>query len=187
MKICSDCGESKLFEFFTRDKRNKDGRTGRCLACTLVRNRAWIAANPERNRELKQASKKRLYTIEKRRKEYLQGNIERRKVMTRAWKDRNREKLQVLAIQRKKYIKQRTPGWLSKEDKQLIAGIYKVARIFSENSETQYHVDHILPMRGKTVSGLHVPGNLRILEASENHRKYNNLIDQDRMLNHYGY
>lgn len=56
-----------------------------------------------------------------------------------------------------------TPKWA---DRNLI-------RQFYVNKPEGYHVDHIVPLRGKLVSGLHVESNLQYLPASENMRKHN--------------
>lgn len=71
------------------------------------------------------------------------------------------------AIQRKKLIKCRTPKWANLE----------AIRDFYKNRPNGYHVDHIIPLKGKEVSGLHVLENLQYLPAQENLKKSNNLED----------
>ncbi len=67
----------------------------------------------------------------------------------------------------------RTPNWLSKSQLNEIETYYSQASELSKTTNIAHHVDHIIPLQGKNVSGLHVPWNLQILTASENCRKSN--------------
>lgn len=66
-------------------------------------------------------------------------------------------------------IKQRTPKWC---DQAIIKEIYSDALEFRE-AGLDVHVDHIIPLKGRRVSGLHVPANLTIKLASFNSQKGN--------------
>ncbi len=72
-----------------------------------------------------------------------------------------------------KRVKKQTPKWLTKEEKEQIRSLYKKCKILNMCSNEVYHVDHIIPIQGKNISGLHVMSNLRIISRSENSKKSN--------------
>ena len=75
---------------------------------------------------------------------------------------------------RRAALLKRTPKWLSNLDKEMIRNIYKIAARVSKETGIKHHVDHVIPLRAKSVSGLHVPANLQLLTAQENLSKGNN-------------
>jgi hypothetical protein len=68
--------------------------------------------------------------------------------------------------------KQRTPVWA---DHDKIRAFYRLAAAFSK-LYVPHHVDHIYPLNGPLVSGLHVPLNLRVIPATDNLRKGSQLL-----------
>jgi hypothetical protein len=76
---------------------------------------------------------------------------------------------------RAEVLLRQTPQWANVEE---IGVFYKARdilnRIFGKG---RYHVDHIIPLQGRTVSGLHVESNLRVITARENLSKNNSLIE----------
>ena len=68
-----------------------------------------------------------------------------------------------------------TPKWLSEEDRKEIYVLHQTAKQLSKQAGEPYHVDHIVPLKGVDVSGLHVPWNLRVITAHDNHTKRNDL------------
>ena len=78
------------------------------------------------------------------------------------------------AVARRKAAKlKRTPAWLTEFDKLKIECIYSIAAMLTRVNNEPWHVDHIVPLQGKVVSGLHVPSNLRVLRGVDNIRKHN--------------
>jgi hypothetical protein len=68
---------------------------------------------------------------------------------------------------------QRTPAWLTEFDKLKIQCLYSVAAMLTRENQEPWHVDHVLPLQGDLVSGLHVPSNMRVLRGKENISKHN--------------
>ena len=69
--------------------------------------------------------------------------------------------------------KEATPTWLTPEQKQQIVDIYEHMRDCRAVTGEDYHVDHIVPLRGEDICGLHVPWNLQVLPAYVNISKSN--------------
>ena len=91
----------------------------------------------------------------------------------REYRQANKGKINFLCAMRKKVVKQRTPTWLSPFDRLKIKCYYSVAAMLARNNKEPWHVDHIVPLQGKLVSGLHVPSNLQFLRGVDNVRKKN--------------
>ena len=133
----------------------------------------WRAANPE-----KWAEQSKRYA-----KKYPEKSVAR----TQAWKARNPEK----AVEVDKRTRQKnsarvtangakyravklqaTPVWLNKAHWFEMSCVY-VYRDALKRVGLNYQVDHIVPLRGKNVSGLHVPENLQVILATQNRLKNN--------------
>ncbi|UEP42759.1 HNH endonuclease signature motif containing protein [Burkholderia sp. B21-005] len=67
-----------------------------------------------------------------------------------------------------------TPRWA---DPSAIALLYREAERKTKKTGVDHHVDHIVPLRGRKVCGLHVENNLRVVTATENLSKHNKLIE----------
>lgn len=94
-----------------------------------------------------------------------------------AWKARNSGVVAASVSSRKRHIRQATPKWLTESQRTAIKGFYVEAERLKKNTGIDYEVDHIIPVRGELVSGLHVPWNLRVITAEENQKKNRKLLD----------
>ena len=89
------------------------------------------------------------------------------------YRTNNKGKINALCAARKKVIKQRTPQWLTDFDKLKIGCLYQLAAMYTKANSEPWHVDHVIPLQGFVVSGLHVPNNLRVIRGLDNIKKKN--------------
>jgi len=159
MKTCTSCKQSFSYSNFSKRAASKDGLAFQCKTCCLNKLHAWRLKNPEyakiKSKQFREQNPD--YTIKQNKK----------------WDLNNPHKRRALNVKRRVVRISQTPQWLTQEQNQEILDFYIVAKMFRLYTGQDYHVDHIIPLRGKTVSGLHVPWNLQILPAKENLAKSN--------------
>ena len=141
----------------------------------LIALKAWKKRNPERVKELRRASSKRhprpVYRIK-----WLAENAERMREHKRKWKHNHPAETRADAMRRNASKLMAVPPWLTKEQRNNILDIYRRCSEIKKETGFPYEVDHIIPLRGENVCGLHVSWNLQILTRSENARKHNKLL-----------
>jgi hypothetical protein len=114
----------------------------------------WHKKNPEKAKEYSERYGKKYPGI-------------KRKIWS-AWNRRHKEYRAFQTAKRRAAKLQRTPKWLTTEQMDQIKEIYK-------NCPPGHDVDHIYPLQGEIVSGLHVPENLQYLPSAENRSKGNRI------------
>jgi hypothetical protein len=158
----------------------KDGFNTFCIECHKADNIARKAirrAEPEFHAaELASKAEYRKRTVEIR-SSYMLGwresNKEHIVAYAKTYRQDNKEHYNFLCQKRKLDKLKRTPAWLTEDDLWAIAEAYDLAALRTQMLGVQFHVDHIIPLRGKKVSGLHVPQNIRVIPGIENMRKTN--------------
>ena len=168
MIYCAGCNSQKAETEFYRSSARASGYQYHCKECKRGPRLASYHANP---RSDEQRAKKLEYDRARR---VELGERLRAYDRTRAQTKSRKAKATRQGRRRKAGIGFATPSWISEGDRKSMASIYMLAAKLEKLFGVKYHVDHIVPLRGKDVCGLHVPWNLQILEASLNRAKSNN-------------
>lgn len=146
-KPCTCCGLTKLASEFYKRSGSKDGLSYKCKECF---------------------------------KNYYHNNLDsRQKYQVTYWHSKAKFEIDIAAKRAwnaKRRVKE-SSFTLTKEQKASIRDSYALARYLSANTNQQWHVDHIVPVNGKTVCGLHAPWNLKVVPATVNLRKSNRLVE----------
>lgn len=187
MKTCTKCGVTKPLFGFHKNSSKKDGLQSRCKNCLKQFYRDNCEILSERQRECRKSNPAKKAKIERK---YREANPEKVAKRHQKYREDNREKerkrhqkyietypykVKALSAKYRATKLQSTPPWLTPEHHAEMALCYEEAAALRLYTGQQYHVDHIVPLQGKTVCGLHVPWNLQVLLARDNLRKGNKL------------
>lgn len=105
--------------------------------------------------------------------DWVERNKEKFKARYRKWDRTNQHKKNARTAKYRSVKMRRTPSWLTDKQYAEMATFYKVAKQQAKITGIPHHVDHIVPLQGENVSGLHVPWNLQVITAAENMSKGN--------------
>lgn len=153
-------GREKSNEASRKYRSTPEGRA-KALAASL----ACYRANPEKSAEkARRLSRERLATLEGR---------QVAKLAKANWKRKNAAHCAAKAKQYYAKKLRRIPLWA---DMELIEQFYTEARKMTEATGILHHVDHIVPLQGQQVSGLHVHTNLRVVPYKDNLSKGNKWV-----------
>ncbi len=103
---------------------------------------------------------------------------EEKRAKNRAYSSAHKEIIRAKRARRRAAQRQAIPPWLSTSHKKEILGFYTKAVEATEQTGILWEVDHIVPLQGKTVCGLHVPWNLQLLTQRDNGIKRNHFHEE---------
>jgi hypothetical protein len=167
MKICTKCKVEKEISEFPLSKTCVLGYRSYCKECKNKQTSSYYYNNKEHHRCLSDS--------------WAKDNIDRIREIKSNWKKRNAN--WVAADNARRYATQLTATL--KDTQELTDFVYEEAHALRKLRNNlfsfDWHVDHIIPLRGKLVSGLHVWNNFAVIPALDNYRKNNNYaISEER-------
>lgn len=139
-----------------------------CISCEKSRKDLWRSQNKEKHNIktkewVKNNPEKRKEISVRYRQQKLKDNPDWERELHREYRKTQPEYYRAMVAVRRKRVQQATTKWTN----------LKELRQFYMNCPEGYHVDHIIPLKGKNVCGLHVINNLQYLPAEINLQKRN--------------
>lgn len=171
MKTCGSCKvEQPLTEFY-KDCTKLDGLRTTCKTCKKACDKTYAKCNAETISEKRKERYLKRYDIERSQQaEYARNNRDVFNKHARSYRKNNRGKVNAATRARQAAKLNATPLWADLEQ---IKRVYIACAKISERTGVEHHVDHIIPLQGKNVCGLHVEKNLAIISAKANLEKSN--------------
>lgn len=156
-KLCIKCDTVKRLKFFSKDKYKKDGLQNYCKSCIKLYNKKYYIENKDKiinNVNIYKSNNKEKV------KTYL-------KLYSKEWRNNNKSKnCHKAALYRTRKLNASNIA-----DIENIKQAYKKCSEINKITGITHHVDHIIPLKGKDVCGLHVSWNLQIIKAEDNLKK----------------
>lgn len=202
-KICTCCKEEKAITLFSKKKTGKYGVRTQCKQCLLIKGREYTQNNSEAaNARSKQWKKdnpekvlayKKQYSIDKdiEIKAYRESRKDIDKALSKIWALNNKDKTSAYskkwqqhnqhyktAIQNKRRMNKTRASviWDIELTNFVSLEASHLCTLRKNITGYNWHVDHVIPLQGITVSGLHVWNNFAVIPAAQNMSKGNRYV-----------
>ena len=125
-----------------------------------------------------------------RRQEWVSRNFEKDREIKRVWAKNHPEKRSIFAPEKRNAVTakrrakklQATPIWFDELDDFILQEAYSLAKLREGVTGIKWHVDHIIPLQGKNVCGLHCWNNVQVIPALVNLSKGNSFKGENHGL-----
>ena len=178
LKVCSKCAEAKPVGYFSKNKAKSDGYSHYCKLCAKNAMQRWRQENPgvanEATRRWRAEHPDQARASAKKSDAKRAGRPDRKKQTAEAiaeWRKINTGRVNGYTASRRAQQARATVKWANSER---ITEFYSLAAAWNSIwPEDTVHIDHIVPLNGKTVSGLHTEHNMQIIRSITNSEKGN--------------
>lgn len=171
--VCTKCGIEKPVSEFAKDRTKKTGFRPSCKQC----NRAWHKKYHKKNAGKRskiaatryKENKKHILSKNKewrdQNKDWYKKRDSERSLEKKEYYEENKDLFIAHVAKRRAAKLQATPIWAKQG---YISLFYKMAKMEEKRTGRKVHVDHIIPLQGEKVCGLHCEQNLQLLFAEDN-------------------
>lgn len=177
-KVCSSCRTMRSLTAFSKRNASADGLSYICKTCASAERKGRYAKNKDLEKQQMRAyaaaNKDRITEYHA---NWRAANRDKVNHNATAWQKRNPEKTReikrVVQMRRNAAKCNASVSWDTELTALIDAEANRLAALREQVTGYKWHVDHIIPLRGKHVSGLHVWNNLQVIPAAVNVRKSN--------------
>ena len=152
-KTCTICKETKVLSLFNKRGGKEPGFRSFCKQCQASKDAAR-------------------YNPEKRKKAYLEKH-DQEKAARRSYYKKNIQSYFVRKANRRAQTLQATPSWYGGFDEFVLSEAYKLCKLREKMTGVKWEIDHIVPLQGENVCGLHCSSNWSVITQFENRSKGN--------------